>query len=111
MRPSPAPASARGIASCQPESALGTIGTRITSAADRSTNPARTIVLARRLPARRPRKDRGREHRQRQRRERDPRLECAVAEDQLQVDRERDQHPAQRDLLEEDLRHPGGEER
>ena len=43
------------------------------------------------------------EHGERERRERHARLEGVVAPDELQEDRQRDQHPAQRDLLQEEL--------
>ena len=66
--------------------------------------------LARRRPARFPASHRDREHRQRQRCQRDPRLEGVVAPDELQVDRQRDQHPAQRHLLQEDPGRAGREQ-
>jgi hypothetical protein len=47
-----------------------------------------------------PGQQRDREHARRQRREREARLERVVLEHHLEVDRERDHHPAERDLLE-----------
>ena len=62
-----------------------------------------TITLGRRFPARFPGEHGDPEHGERERRERHARLEGVVAPDELQEDRQRDQHPSQRDLLQEEL--------
>ena len=72
-------------------------------AAPSRTKPARMMLLALRRPALRPGEHGDAEHREGQGCERDARLERVVAPDQLEVDRQDDQEPAQRDLLEQDL--------
>ena len=51
MRPSPAPASTKGIARYHPVLASGTIGISSTIAAATSANPTRMMLAGRRLPA------------------------------------------------------------
>ena len=64
-----------------------------------AANPARMILLGLRLPGPLAGEQRDREHAQRERRERQPCLERVVLEHHLEVDRERDHQPAERDLL------------
>src|SRR4029453_2211421 len=71
-----------------------------------STKPAKMILLGASVAGLPPGQQRDREHAQRQRREREARLERVVLEHHLEVDRERDHHPAERDLLERLARDP-----
>ena len=105
-RPSPAPAISERHAIAQPESARGTIGISDGDADGEQhepgeDDPARAAVarpLARRAARRRTC--------QRERREREAGLHRVVLEHHLQVDRQRDHQPAERDLLQRLRRDP-----
>ena len=89
-----------GMTSAQPESARGTIGISSSMPTVSRPDPSRMMLAGRRRPTRLPARIAVAEHRQRQRRERQAGLHGVVLQDHLQVDRQGDHRPSQRDVLE-----------